>query len=169
MNRNLIISDIEDICRQSGSKKTAVIENGEIKGAGESEADFHGICGELEITNTGKNMLLSGRVKAYAKAVCSRCLEEFSLEVSAEITEKFFRRDKTSSGGSLKKEKRQEEKSGVKEDEFSYSGFKLDMTEAIRQNLVVNMPFAAVCSESCKGLCSECGGSLNNGQCTCRE
>jgi len=33
----------------------------------------------------------------------------------------------------------------------------------------MEIPFKPLCSESCKGLCSECGADLNIGDCGCEH
>jgi uncharacterized protein len=42
-----------------------------------------------------------------------------------------------------------------------------DVTDDVRQNVLLNLPMKRLCSELCKGLCSECGVNLNYEQCAC--
>jgi uncharacterized protein len=37
----------------------------------------------------------------------------------------------------------------------------------VREEIILSIPMKAVCSETCKGLCPECGQNLNEGQCDC--
>jgi uncharacterized protein len=37
----------------------------------------------------------------------------------------------------------------------------LDLTELIRQNVLLALPIQPLCREDCKGLCPECGRDLN--------
>jgi uncharacterized protein len=43
----------------------------------------------------------------------------------------------------------------------------LDVTPAVREELVLAAPRYAVCREDCKGLCPQCGKDLNAGPCGC--
>jgi uncharacterized metal-binding protein YceD (DUF177 family) len=43
----------------------------------------------------------------------------------------------------------------------------LDLTEAVRQALVVEQPMAPLCRPDCAGLCPECGADLNAGPHSC--
>ena len=43
----------------------------------------------------------------------------------------------------------------------------LDLTEAIRQYAIINLPMKPLCRQNCAGLCSTCGADLNNHQCDC--
>ena len=43
----------------------------------------------------------------------------------------------------------------------------VDITEDLREDLLLNIPGFPVCSEECKGLCMQCGADLNKGPCGC--
>jgi uncharacterized metal-binding protein YceD (DUF177 family) len=44
----------------------------------------------------------------------------------------------------------------------------VDVTEDIREELLLNFPAFPVCSDDCKGLCPQCGKNLNEGNCNCQ-
>jgi uncharacterized protein len=44
----------------------------------------------------------------------------------------------------------------------------LDLTEAIREELILAAPEFPLCREDCRGLCPRCGKDLNQGPCDCR-
>lgn len=43
----------------------------------------------------------------------------------------------------------------------------VDITDSIRQSLLIEIPFQKKCRPDCKGLCSTCGANLNAGECGC--
>jgi len=43
----------------------------------------------------------------------------------------------------------------------------LDVTPAVREELVLAAPRYVVCRDDCKGLCPQCGRDLNTGPCGC--
>lgn len=43
----------------------------------------------------------------------------------------------------------------------------VDLTADVREDILLNLPSFPLCSESCKGLCPECGKNLNEGPCGC--
>jgi uncharacterized protein len=45
----------------------------------------------------------------------------------------------------------------------------VDVTEDIREALILNLPHFPLCNENCKGLCAHCGKDLNGGPCGCRK
>ncbi len=42
-----------------------------------------------------------------------------------------------------------------------------DLTELIRQSVLVAVPIKTLCAEDCKGLCPHCAKNLNDGPCNC--
>jgi len=45
----------------------------------------------------------------------------------------------------------------------------VDITEDMREEILLHVPGFAVCSEECKGRCSQCGANLNDGPCECKK
>jgi len=43
----------------------------------------------------------------------------------------------------------------------------LDLTDAIREQLMLRIPPYVVCDEACRGLCPQCGANLNETTCAC--
>ncbi|MBL4694443.1 DUF177 domain-containing protein [Candidatus Gracilibacteria bacterium] len=46
---------------------------------------------------------------------------------------------------------------------------KIDLSEMIRQEIILHFTQISVCSTSCKGICSICGGNRNEKACECRQ
>jgi uncharacterized protein len=44
----------------------------------------------------------------------------------------------------------------------------IDLTEMLRQNVLLALPMVTLCQEDCKGLCPQCGHDLNLGPCECK-
>lgn len=44
-----------------------------------------------------------------------------------------------------------------------------DLTDDIRENLLLAMPMRIKCKEDCKGLCPRCGANLNTEKCSCEK
>ena len=44
-----------------------------------------------------------------------------------------------------------------------------DLTDDIRETLLLSMPIRIKCKEDCKGLCCSCGANLNTEKCSCRK
>ena len=48
-----------------------------------------------------------------------------------------------------------------------YSEEYIDLSEDLRENLLLEVPARILCSENCKGICPHCGQNLNEGKCDC--
>jgi DUF177 domain-containing protein len=44
----------------------------------------------------------------------------------------------------------------------------VDLTEALRQSILLTVPMVSLCKEDCAGLCPQCGHDLNLGPCQCQ-
>lgn len=94
---------------------------------------------------------VSGVVKFFIKASCSRCLAPATYEGSVEYDEEFLPKGQAES------------------EETSYTKDKIDLKPLIEQIIMTNTPFAVYCKPDCKGLCPNCGKNLNDGECECKS
>lgn len=45
----------------------------------------------------------------------------------------------------------------------------VDVTEEVRQTILLAIPIKPLCNVDCRGLCPQCGINLNLGECRCQE
>lgn len=105
------------------------------------------------VKNTAGIVTLSGQAAFTANVICSRCAEEFlkSFSVNVEHT--------------LVSELQNEDS-----DEFYLVEDKvLDLDALICEDIILSLPFVFLCKEDCKGICSQCGKNLNEGECSCKK
>ena len=55
------------------------------------------------------------------------------------------------------------------EDVIPFNGEEIDLTELIRDTLIINEPSQVLCQDDCKGLCVHCGANLNVSPCSCES
>lgn len=93
-----------------------------------------------------------------AECICSRCLKKISYDIEIPFAEREFIID-------LPDRDLQEG-----EDSFYISRDKneIDLTDMLREELLLHFPAIALCSESCKGLCDKCGANRNEEKCSCK-
>ncbi len=107
---------------------------------------------EAVLTSTGDSILADVSAKATAGLRCGRCLEAFDLPVKTQFRVEF----------------REGADSQADENEVvRYSGDYIDLSDEVRQNIMVLLPIKPLCDEACKGLCPRCGANLNTRQCAC--
>jgi hypothetical protein len=45
----------------------------------------------------------------------------------------------------------------------------VDLTEEVREDILLALPLRCVCGDECQGLCPACGGNRNRGECRCPQ
>lgn len=111
---------------------------------------------KLKIANMGKRELeISASADLTVVIPCSRCLEDVRKQISIQTVRKVDMKDT--------------EEDRIKDlDEISYiSGYTLDTERLVYDELLIRWPGKVLCREDCRGICSECGANLNEGDCGC--
>ncbi len=117
-----------------------------------SEMDIIGtIRTEGSMSNAGDVLLLEATMSAQVRRTCGRCLKEFTAVTKAEVVEKFYPASAEN----------------IEQDAFVYDSDVIDITEPLRESLLLAEPIQALCSPDCRGLCPVCGANLNDGDCGC--
>ncbi|RUA15270.1 MAG: DUF177 domain-containing protein [Clostridia bacterium] len=93
---------------------------------------------------------------------CSRCLELFEQPIHIEIEEAFLPSVDLSTGKAIEPE---ETDDALRIDKHHI----LDLTELLRQSILLALPLTPLCKSDCAGLCPECGANLNYERCTCQH
>ncbi len=97
---------------------------------------------EVRAFRVSGNLIVVGRIATHVELICSNCLENFEFSIENE--------------------------------QFSYDCEILgrdviDITDPIREEIIMGLPLRPLCRENCKGLCSQCGQNLNLGSCHCKK
>jgi uncharacterized protein len=95
----------------------------------------------LYAQHVSDEVVVRGTLAADMSLKCTRCAEFFSTTV----TDSDFLRAYTAS-----------------KDVDS-----VDITEDIREEILLSIPDFPICSDECKGLCAQCGAELNKASCDC--
>ncbi|HAA90191.1 MAG: Uncharacterized protein XD63_0697 [Thermoanaerobacterales bacterium 50_218] len=117
---------------------------------------FHHIVVSGHALNTGKSVLVQGKISAKVDLQCSLCLRQFTLTVDLPF-EETYRRTKDNVS--------QDEQEG--HEPRVYQGDEIDLGEMIREELILSLPMKPVCQPDCRGLCPVCGQDLNVADCGC--
>jgi uncharacterized protein len=119
------------------------------------------IKGKVKFTKIPQGVLVTGEIETMVEVSCGRCLEPFDVPVQIEIEEQFRPTLDLITGARLPVG--DDDDTATVIDERNY----LDLSEVVRQDLLLSLPNHPVCREDCKGLCSTCGANLNEGNCAC--
>jgi len=102
----------------------------------------------------------TGQVQSAVRLSCSRCLAEYDLPISSAFT--IFYTE--SAGETLDEEVELSDHELIS---VPYQGDEIQVDPEIAEQVMMEVPFKPLCSESCLGLCSKCGAELNLGECGC--
>ena len=90
------------------------------------------------IAKADQELVIDAEIRCALRLTCARCLEEFSSMVTVDTV-------------------------------FSYKVRPtdiVDITEDVRQEVMLAYPMVPICQPDCKGLCSACGQNLNLAPCS---
>jgi uncharacterized protein len=117
--------------------------------------------GRAEIWNSGENLLVRAKLAGEAQVPCSRCLTTFSIGFKVSFDEQFVE--------GLPDEDDDEAEALEERTVTYYEGDEIDLTESLRDNVLLELPMKPLCRVDCKGLCPYCGEDKNLVGCDCKE
>lgn len=91
------------------------------------------------ITNT---VTVELALQSKIRLTCSRCLEDYEVELNKNLR----------LGYPVEKQQHM-----------------IDLSQDLREEIVLDYPIKPLCKVSCKGLCPKCGKNLNQEKCTCKN
>jgi uncharacterized protein len=124
---------------------------------------------ELDLYADGTHVFAAGTFRGHLTVACSRCINPVRLELDEKLRVTFMPpgempAEEEAGAGEDGAEVREEDL-----DLFPFDGDRVDLEPLLREQFVLAVPFAPLCAESCKGLCSQCGIDLNSGTCACEK
>ncbi|MDQ3557354.1 MAG: DUF177 domain-containing protein [Gemmatimonadota bacterium] len=109
---------------------------------------------DLTAQYAGDGILVRGTLESAVEMECRRCLTVVRAPLEQEVGLWF-----------------QTASSVEPDDDESYPlperGVELDLSEVVREQVVLAVPAFALCSEACRGLCPRCGANRNEAPCGC--
>lgn len=102
------------------------------------------------VANNAGMLTFSCELHAVCICVCARCLKEFDYPIQKTI------KANVTEGGA-----------GENPDGYFLQGDKINATEIIVTEFILDMDDKLLCREDCAGLCQKCGADLNSGKCDC--
>ena len=95
---------------------------------------------QLHLVQLGAVLLVTGSLDASVELMCDRCAEYSVHELHTnDVCHRYE----------------------------NVAGEVVDLTEGLREDILITFPQTHLCSEDCKGVCPKCGHNLNAGDCGC--
>jgi uncharacterized protein len=115
---------------------------------------------DLEIQKRPDHIHVAGAINATLRLTCHRCLQAFDRALE-EAVDLFLMEEKKIP---------QEEELELEPEELEYDFFDgevIEIDRLVAEQIFLALPFKILCSETCMGLCPDCGANLNQEPCTC--
>jgi uncharacterized protein len=135
-----------------------------------SAVDLAGENGTLngKVTFIGKTQRVAGKphihgtINADVSLDCTRCLEPVAKHLEIAFDDVFVDAGDEASSGEA-------EVAIADLDESLVPEGKIDLTEVVREQILLALPEQVFCREDCKGLCPKCGANRNLIDCKCAD
>ena len=114
----------------------------------------------LAIQKADDDFYAQGEVEADVTLECARCLRGFETHLTG----------RTDFIINAEGQPPKTDRDVIDDEEYiSYRGpdMSVDISDQVRQALVLAVDLKPLCDEDCKGLCPSCGKNLNDGPCDC--
>ena len=121
----------------------------------ESVSFVGSVSASLKLVKQDVNVYIQARMSVVMETECARCLKPVRRTLKA-TSENQYEPLPDLTG-------KPQEEIGIR----YYSDEYIDLSEDLRENLLLEVPARVLCSDDCKGLCPHCGQDLNTGKCNC--
>jgi uncharacterized protein len=154
--------DLSEIATHLSKRIGYAIDEAPLKELEEGMKSIAPIKGEVVFNNVGKHIVARGHFNTQIEVECARCLGPYLMDIDLPIEEELQISEQTElSEDYIEEDLPEDSKEPLFED------FVLNLTELLRQSIIVAVPIKPLCEETCKGLCPQCGKNLNEEQCDC--
>jgi len=115
----------------------------------------------IDIQKSGEEYFCQGKVISNVILECARCLKEFERELENTIdfiicSQEWYEKNDL----------------GLDNEDYVYfkgSDLHVDLSDIVRQSIILAESMKPLCSKNCKGLCPQCGVNLNEESCSCNK
>ena len=120
------------------------------------------LTARIRVIPGGNDVFVLGELRGAVVGPCSRCLETCEQPLGGEFHLTFVHDSVPGEGGETELHR------GDMDLELLQGG-SIDLDAVVAEQVFLQLPTHAVCSEECQGLCPLCGGNRNNVLCDCGD
>jgi uncharacterized protein len=111
---------------------------------------------DVTLDKSNRELLLRAEISTWGRLTCDRCIDEFEHELQGRFQIVCLYDER--------------ERSQFQDDEVHIldpGASVIDITDDVRQLVLLAVPLKVLCRKDCQGLCPKCGANRNRGTCTC--
>lgn len=112
------------------------------------------------VRREGRGHVVEGVISGEVECDCSRCLAPARVPLNLRFRDVFVRSDDFATA-------QESELADSDLDISEFDGETIDLSEVVREQILLAVPEQVFCRPDCRGLCAECGSDLNAGTCAC--
>jgi uncharacterized protein len=129
-------------------------------GLGNEKEFQYPISIEIKALKIVDQVMVSGMARCRVGLACRRCNESFNKDLEAEVAVEYRE--------GIPPHRKEDVIEDGDRDASWYTAPLIDLTDDLRQILLVAVPEYPLCGENCRGLCPVCGADINAVTCSCR-
>jgi uncharacterized protein len=128
----------------------------------------HGVA-DLELYAEDEHAFAAGTFRGELTVACSRCISPVKLVIDEKLRVTFMPKHQIPDDDAEPAADGEDGAEVTAEDidVFPFDGERIDLEPLFREQFVLAIPYAPLCSETCKGLCAQCGIDRNTASCAC--
>jgi uncharacterized protein len=120
----------------------------------------------LRALRIGDLVEIDGTIETSVRLPCSRCLQPFEAPLKSSFALTYMQQ---AADVIEDTEPREVELSAEDVGIVYFQGEKINLKDAIQEQVVMEFPLRPLCKLDCKGLCPKCGADLNEDPCDCDQ
>jgi len=158
--RNPLVLDTRALGRRAGSMSRVsrtVPAPAELGTMGLTVPEGSDVALDLRLESVIEGVLVSGSARVRVEGECSRCLDPVTDEVTVDVSELYVYPETDARGRVVRPAAGDTD---TVDDEPTVEDDLIDLVPTLRDAVVLELPIAPVCRESCPGLCPQCGYRL---------
>lgn len=125
------------------------------------DAQVERVWGHITLMRVNDGIWASGEFRATVTCTCSRCLQPYGTTLRFPFEETYYPSLDINTGVAVPLPNEAEADAAIDGHHI------LDISEAMRQDIILATPMKPLCSPTCAGICSRCGRDLNHSSCAC--
>lgn len=115
------------------------------------EIEGHVLSARGKVMRLDDSVVVSGTANVSLTLICDRCLDNFDTSVGFDFEREYILDRKEKAEDNLYVDK----------------SLNVDLTQELRDEIILAVPTKNICSENCGGICQGCGVNLNHEPCKC--